>query len=193
MRKYDRHSLSPSALLAEGYRQVREPWSPPFTTSLLTTESGFLQKDCFPARSPLLVFWNPPAPTSLFGCRDCSLSGWTPRAAPPPARPRLGSSGPPRSGPGRAAAAAGRGHAHVRSTFPGRGRGRRRGGAAPARAEQHAGGQAGFLRSSTQRASSRAPPSNYFWFLQSSPCSSLTFKGAKPWGVSWVVSPFKLP
>lgn len=56
-----------------------------------------------------------------------------PGAAPPPARPRPGSSGPPRPGPGRAAAAAaGRGHAHVRSTFPGRRRRSRGGGGQPA-------------------------------------------------------------
>lgn len=108
MRKYDKHSLSSSALLAEDYRRItRSSWA--LIPCIYPVAVN--HREQLPAGTPvpwlprhlpprLLVFWNSPAPTSLFGCRDCSLSGWTPRAA--PRRPRVGRGPVPAGHPARA-------------------------------------------------------------------------------------------
>ena len=131
MRKYDKHSLSSSALLAKDYRRVTaSSWALISCIYHFTTESSFLQKDCFPAASPRGSYSE-----TLQLQLPCLVARTVLCLAAPPGPHRPGSSGPPRLGGGRAAAA-GRGHAHVGSTGPGRrpAGGARRGGRRPRRA-----------------------------------------------------------
>lgn len=77
--------------------------SPAYTSALKQQRAAPCTQTASPASlasPPPLLFWNPPAPTSLFGCRDCSLSGWAPWAAPPPARPGAAPAGHPARAPG---------------------------------------------------------------------------------------------